>query len=115
MKFVASILFVYIMVLVALPAYQAFAETKADETCCSHCSPDSTKNQDGKDNQPTKSQDNPYSCNPFEVCTACIGFTVQLFPSVTSTTIDSSETVVFHYSELISEYISSIFQPPKIG
>lgn len=116
MKYIACILSLYASFLVALPAIQAFAATSSEDVCCSRCDSDSSEKQDSQDNLPANSQDNPYACNPFEVCTACIGFIVQLFPFATSFSVpSSSEMFVFHYSAPSSAYISSIFQPPQIG
>lgn len=111
----ACILSLYILSLLALPAVQVFADTSSEQVCCKQCKPAPSEEQNAQDNLPIESQESPYICNPFEVCAACIGFTVHSFPFFTSPSNHINELLTFHYSAPSSAYISSIFQPPRIG
>jgi len=111
MKLIAYILSFYVIFLMTMPAVQAFSPTDAGDSCCNGCTPNTSTDHS---NNSEKSQDNPYSCNPFEVCTACIGFFIQTLPVLESFNFQLNNEIQSSYSEPSSEYIPSIFQPPKI-
>ncbi len=113
MRLVAGILFLYIVVLVAMPTYKAISEINTKEVCCKHCTSDKAENNDNL--PPVKPQDTQSSCNPFEVCTSCIGFTLQSFPFLTTSYVALDGMVVVDYLEPSSDYISSVFHPPIPG
>jgi hypothetical protein len=115
MKIQSGILCIYILVLVALPAYQSVAEKRSAETCCSHCSSNSSKDQDDNDKLPARSEDSPFTCNPFEICTACTGFTIQIMPDFTIPVAFSRRKLFVHYPEPASAFSLSVFHPPQIG
>ena len=106
MKFIAIILALYVMVLSIRPYF-----ADSDCTDSDHCTQTAqTSNSHQHDN------DCKGDCSPFFTCAACSGFNI---PTVSFSLIPLAfiltEKVSIYNPSFISEFLQSIWQPPKIS
>ena len=100
------------MILAVQPAVLLFNE-KPKVDCCAECC-HKCKDFPKQENK-TKDDCNDKTCNPFQGCRCCVGYTL------TSSSINLNQSFVHtteHYifkESIVSSFSSKIWQPPKIS
>ncbi|MBS1574188.1 MAG: hypothetical protein JST09_02690 [Bacteroidetes bacterium] len=114
MKLLTFILAAFILFLAVKPGIDLLSlQVETEQTCCGgQCTPIS--DNDNSQDQNQENGNNGQSCNPFQICSACIllCLTVQIdcIPKQTEVT----EKGFTYQSAFTSQFDSDFWQPPKI-
>lgn len=103
MRVFASILTVFVLLLLAAPIIAHSKEIKKEKYCCK-----SKKTEEKRDNCCDK------GCNPFLSCCGGMGFTFQKTEIVLQENFHSEKTFNFHYQAINSTYNNKLWLPPKV-
>ena len=106
MKIFCFILSVYVLVLSTVPCC-------ADDNCI-----DETKTEQSNQHSHEDHQDGCGTCSPFLTCGTCVGFTLTKFTLTfepSKVYLKTALLVPFHKNHFTSNFLSKIWQPPKIS
>jgi len=112
MKFLASLLSLYIFFLAVQPVLAAIEFSPTVE-CCSNCCGHDCEKPAPEKKQQDNSCDN--TCNPLMSCSSCIGFTFSFQHFSLSPIVQISEQKSFYQLNAVSEIALPVWQPPKIS
>lgn len=103
MRFFASILTIFVLLLSATPLSAHKEEIKSEKHCC-----EKKKSEKKKDHCCNK------GCNPFLSCCGGMGFILQKNELQTAPELSVKKETNFRYIAIHSNYINDLWQPPKI-
>ena len=103
MRFFASIVTLFVLLLTAMPAIAHAEEIKKEKHCCK-----SKKTEEKKDNCCDK------GCNPFLSCCGGMGFVLQKIEIALKKMYPSKESANYHYQTIDSTYSNDLWLPPKV-
>lgn len=110
MKSISYILTIVVLLLTVQPTLVLASEKPVSECCGSSCD----ENDAPKDTQKKDGDCKDQNCNPFQSCSACLGFTVKSGFYGVQPPVNQKATLVSSIENSISQYSRDFWQPPKI-
>lgn len=104
MKWFSIILSLYFITLLCIPCHDSINVHVDNENALESAAHDHTEHQD--------------TCSPFCTCSCCgISVSIAALPNYSNTSVakpNSVEKIIFENTNLITQYLESIWQPPKV-
>lgn len=115
MRLFAFIMSIIVLTLTIEPGINSLlSRTSVETACCDNCSkPDNKKDNKKQPTDHNKTSDN--SCNPFQSCSTCIGFTIE--SPIVNFTIQTQSNIELSLltHQISSQFYPDFWQPPKIS